>query len=119
MKILADENIPRMTVEWLRSVGHGVRDVRGTPEQGAADIRLWDLALSKQRTLVTTDEGFTEHRAEPHYGILVVRLRQPNRVQIHSAVANAMTRFPDSEWPNLLVVIRDRTMSTSRGRHSA
>lgn len=118
MKILADENIPRMTVEWLRSVGHGVRDLRGTPDEGAADARLWELAMAEHRMLVTTDKGFTEHRSEPHYGILVVRLRQPNRERIHSAVANAMRRFRESEWRNLLVVVRDRTISTSRGRSS-
>jgi hypothetical protein len=95
-----------------------VRDLGGTPEQGVADIRLWELALSEQRMLVTTDKGFTEHRAEPHYGVLVVRLRQPNRKRIHSAIVNAMKRFREAEWPNLLVVVRDRTMSTSRGRHS-
>jgi predicted nuclease of predicted toxin-antitoxin system len=31
MKILVDENIPRMTVDRLRELGHEVRDVRGTP----------------------------------------------------------------------------------------
>jgi predicted nuclease of predicted toxin-antitoxin system len=118
MKILTDENIPRMTVEWLRTVGHNVRDLRGTPEQGAADARLWELAIADERTLITTDKGFTEHRAEPHYGILVVRLRQPNRERIHSAILNAMKRVREPERPNLLVVVRDRTMSTSRGRHS-
>jgi predicted nuclease of predicted toxin-antitoxin system len=30
MKILVDENIPRMTVDRLRGVGHDVIDIRGT-----------------------------------------------------------------------------------------
>lgn len=44
MKILADENIPRMTVNGLREFGHDVKDVRGTPEQGLADPDLWQIA---------------------------------------------------------------------------
>jgi hypothetical protein len=30
MKIFADENIPLMTVEALRALGHDVLDIRGT-----------------------------------------------------------------------------------------
>jgi len=37
MKVLVDENIPRMTVNRLRELGHDVRDVRGTAEQGLGD----------------------------------------------------------------------------------
>jgi hypothetical protein len=28
---------------------------------------------------------------------------------------HALERFPDAEWPNLLVVVRDTTISTSKG----
>ncbi len=42
------------------------------------------------------------------------RLRQPNRRKIHVAVKYAMEHIRDSEWPSLLMVMRDTTMSTSR-----
>jgi predicted nuclease of predicted toxin-antitoxin system len=115
MKILADENIPRMTVEWLRTIGHDVKDLRGTPHKGLPDTELWALAIAEWRMLVTTDKGFTEYRDERHHGILIVRLRQPNRQRIHNAIVSAIKRFPEPDWPNLLVVLRDRTISTSRG----
>lgn len=114
MRILVDENLPRMTVDELRRRGHDVKDVRGTSDQGAADSALWELALAESRALITTDKGFTEYRSAPHHGILIVRLRQPNRHKIHQAVMHVIERFPDGEWPNLLVVVRDTTMSTSR-----
>ncbi|HWZ43869.1 MAG TPA: DUF5615 family PIN-like protein [Candidatus Saccharimonadales bacterium] len=114
MKILVDENIPRMTVEALRALGHDVKDVRGTSQQGLPDPDLWQTATVEARLLVTTDKGFTTYRTLPHHGILVVRLRQPNRHKINNAVTQAMQRFQDTEWPNLLVVVRDATMSTSR-----
>jgi predicted nuclease of predicted toxin-antitoxin system len=114
MKILVDENIPRMTVGSLRELGHDVKDIRGTAEQGLSDCDLWTLALTESRLFVTTDKGFTEYRADPHPGILIVRLRQPNRSKIHSAVMLAIGRFRELEWPGLLVVVRDATMSTSR-----
>lgn len=93
MRILVDENIPRMTVEGLRALGHDVRDIRGTPDQGLVDTDLWALALAESRALITTDKGFTEYRAVPHQGILIVRLRQPNRAKIHHAVMHVVERF--------------------------
>jgi predicted nuclease of predicted toxin-antitoxin system len=114
MKILADENIPRMTVQQLRDLRHDVRDVRGTPEQGVPDPDLWTAAMTEGRALITTDRGFTEYRRMDHQGILIVRLRQPNRRKIHQAVMLALGRFEESEWPGLLLVVRDATLSVSR-----
>lgn len=103
-----------MTVDALRALGHDVKDVRGTSDQGVPDSDLWAPAIAESRVLVTTDKGFTEYRFAPHHGILIVRLRQPNRQKIHHAIMHVIERFPDSDWPDLLVVVRDTTMSTSR-----
>jgi hypothetical protein len=104
-----------MTVDALRALGHDVKDIRGTSDQGVADSDLWGLALVESRALITTDKGFTEYRSVTHHGILIVRLRQPNRPKIHQAVMHVIECFPEAEWTNLLVVVRDTIMSTSRG----
>lgn len=114
MRVLVDENIPRMTVERLRELGHDVRDVRGTLEQGSADSGIWSLVTNEKRLLITTDKGFTEYRGAVHCGILIVRLRQRNRLKIHESIMHAVERFDESQWPGLLVVTRDTTISTSR-----
>ena len=114
MRLLVDENIPRMTVDALRALGHDVKDIRGTSDQGIADSGLWRLALAESRALITTDKGFTEYRSTRHHGILIVRLRQPNRQKIHRSVMHVIERFPEEQWPNLLMVVRDTAMSTSR-----
>jgi predicted nuclease of predicted toxin-antitoxin system len=114
VRILVDENIPRMTVRRLRELGHDVKDIRGTAGQGLGDSGLWSIAITEGRLLITTDKGFTEHRGTSHHGILIVRLRQPNRLRIHKSVMFAIERFQEAAWPKLLVVMRDSTMSTSR-----
>jgi predicted nuclease of predicted toxin-antitoxin system len=114
MKILVDENIPRITVESLRAAGHDVKDMRGAIEEGSPDADVWHIAVAESRLLITTDKGFTAYRNSAHHGILVVRLRQPNRDRINSAVKKAMQRFSETQWQNRLVVVRDKTMSTSR-----
>ena len=114
MKIFVDENIPLMTVRVLREMGHDVRDIRGTAEQGITDDALWEIAQQEGRLLITTDKGFTQHREELHYGILLVRLRQPNRHKIHERVMQAMALFAAEEWCGSLVVMRDVMQSVWR-----
>jgi predicted nuclease of predicted toxin-antitoxin system len=113
MKILVDENIPRMTVTALQKLGHEVNDIRGSGKQGVTDAALWAIALNDGRLLITTDKGFARHRRDVHFGILIVRLRQPNRNKIHACVMRAMSDFGD-DWRRRLVVMRNRTQSVSR-----
>ncbi len=114
MRILVDENIPNLTVAELRALGHDVLDIRGTDRQGMFDDELWPLAQTEQRMLVTTDRGFSAHRDESHYGLLIVRLRQPNEQRIHARVRAAFRQFTESDWPGLLVVMRDTVQSTHK-----
>lgn len=114
MRILVDENIPLMTVEQLRRLGHDVADIRGTTEEGKSDEFLWSKARQEKRLLITTDRGFANYRDRDHYGILIVSLRRPNRHRINKRVIDAIEHFSGKQWPGLLVVARDRAMSTWR-----
>ena len=116
MKILVDENIPTMTVHALQQMGHDVKDIRGTADEGLKDIVLWELVQREGRLLITTDKGFAQKRYENHQGVLIVRLRKPNRRKIHGRVLQAMNQFGEDEWPELVVMMRDRAQSTWRKR---
>lgn len=107
MKILVDENIPSMTVEALRKLGNDVLDIRGTPDEGMPDPKLWPKCQSESRLLITTDKGFSKYRNESHHGMLIVCLKKPNRIKIHQRVMQAINRFDEEEWKGLLVVMRD------------
>jgi predicted nuclease of predicted toxin-antitoxin system len=117
MKIQVDENIPGITVAELRRIGpHDVADVRGTSHAGSADADIWQLAQREQRMFIITDKGFTQYRDEAHYGLLIVRVKQPNRQSIHNRVLHALRRFREDDWPGLTVVVRDRVQSVYRRR---
>ena len=116
MKILVDENIPLMTLRALREMGHHVLDIRGTENQGIDDDVLWKIAQKEGRLLITTDKGFAQYRNDSHHGILIVRLRQPNRHKIHQRVMQAMACFASEGWHGLLVVMRDKFQSLWRAR---
>ena len=114
MKICVDENIPLVSVAWLKESGHDVLDIRGTIEHGLTDELLWKKVQRENRLLITTDKGFAAHRAESHYGILIVRLRQPNEQKIHARITQAINQYPESDWRGLLIVMRDAVQSVWR-----
>ena len=116
MKVVVDENIPKRTVEALRASGHVVSDMRGSVEQGSPDADLWNIVLIERALLITTDKGFTVHRDEAHFGILIIRLRQPNLVRIHARIMAAIARYGPEDWPNMMLVMRDRVQSLYRSR---
>jgi predicted nuclease of predicted toxin-antitoxin system len=112
MTIFVDENIPLTTVEAIRAMGLLVIDPRGTPDEGADDEVLWQRVQEQSALLITTDKGFARRREEEHSGILVVRLRKPNRLKIHAKVLYALSEF--AEWQGLTVVMQDTVMRIRR-----
>lgn len=112
MRILVDENIPLISVKQLREMGHDVLDIRGTSDEGMSDELLWDKAHQERRLLITTDRGFSHHRDREHYGILIISLRMPNRHKINERIIEAMNLFSSDQWADLLVIMRDKVMST-------
>jgi predicted nuclease of predicted toxin-antitoxin system len=112
MKILVDKNIPKATVVELREQGYDVIDIRGTEDQGLKDKALWQKAIKEERLLITTDKGFAEHRGERHYGLLIIRLKQPARIKSHQRVLQTLKHYTVTEWPGLMVVMRDTFQSS-------
>lgn len=75
---------------------------------------MWQICQRESRLIITTDKDFAQHRSEPHYGILIVRLRHPNSRAIHERVLQAIGQFSEEAWPNMLVVMRDSIQSVWR-----
>ena len=114
MRIFVDENIPTETVAELIEKGHDVRDIRRTEKEGISDNEIWKIALKEKRLLITTDKGFSKHRDDTHYGVLMICLRKPNRKRIHERIIYALSQFKESEWISLMVKVRDNVQSVWR-----
>jgi len=114
MNIMVDENIPLMTIRMLSEKKHDILDIRGTVDEGMVDESLWEIVKREGRLLITTDKGFTQYRDENHHGILIIRLKKPNKFKIHQRVMQAINRYSPEEWLCLLVVMRDTVQSEWR-----
>ncbi len=111
MRILVDENVPKLTVQTLRSIGHDVLDVRGTPEQSSPDEYLWFIAQREHRMVISTDRHFERYTDEQHQGILMVCIKQGLYNKINRRMIYALARFNEKRWRNLTVLVKDEVMN--------
>lgn len=77
MKILANENIPFSSVEYLRKEGYDIISI-GTDHSGITDLEVIQLAIKQKRTIVTFDRDYGElifkHGLKPPEGIIFLRI---------------------------------------------
>lgn len=77
MKILADENVDRPIVNWLRELGHDVLEI-SVEMPGAKDAAVIDLSRRQNRVLMTFDRDVGRillADARPHPGVIYLRLQ--------------------------------------------
>lgn len=82
MKIKLDENLPFRLAALLKNLGHDVHTAYEERLVARPDKEIWDAAQKESRFLITQDLDFSDlRRFAPgsHHGILLVRLRAPNR----------------------------------------
>jgi len=116
VNIIVDENIPIRTVKELRETGHDVKDIRGTKNEGITDDELWTIVQREQRLLISTDKGFAQKRHEKHGGILIIKLKKPNRLKIHHKVLQALSLFKANDWASMTVIMKDSVHSVWKAK---
>ncbi len=111
MRLLADENIPRIVVMALRDHGH---DVLWIAEEmpGARDRVVMQLATSLHRLLLTFDLDFGElvfrHQERSPDGIIILRI--PSFYPEEMAQFVVQTLASREDWANHFSVIDLRTI---------
>lgn len=108
MRILADENLPGLSVQELRRLGHDVLWVR-TTMPGAEDDAILACAQTEQRLLVTLDKDFGElafgMRLSASCGVVLFRMKMRDaRV---AAIKMAKVLDSRSDWNGNFAVVED------------
>jgi len=112
MKFLLDENFPKSAQPILEEMGHEVIDIRGTPDEGADDSTLFDIAQAATAVVITTDRDF--YHTVPllyttHCGVIVIALKQPNRQAILDRLSWALAQAFCTDLSDKIVMLRDHT----------
>lgn len=117
MRIKLDENLPASLAVALRSAGHDADTVPAEGLKGHADIDIWAAAQSAKRFLITQDLDFSDIRQyQPgtHFGILLLRLREPGRESLGRRVMELMQMEQVETWPRCFVVATDHKVRIVR-----
>ncbi len=109
MKLLANENCPRIIVDALAAAGHDVLWVR-TAAPGLADPDVLARAVAEDRVLVTFDKDFGQlafHAGLPaSCGVILLRLSLTDPVAAAALVTKTLAARTD--WTGHFAVISDR-----------
>ena len=117
LKIKLDENLPEALVSVLAAFGHDTDTVPQENLAGQADETVWDAAQQAGRFLITQDLDFSNrHKFVPgtHYGILLLRLRDPGRLALLQIVEMLFRTEPVDSWRGCLVVATERKLRVLR-----
>ncbi len=111
MKIKLDENLPLRLATLLKNLGHDVHTLRDERLLGRADAEIWEAAQKESRFLITQDLDFSDLRQfapGSQHGILLVRLRSPNRNDLTERVGELFQKENIGEWAGCFVVATER-----------
>jgi predicted nuclease of predicted toxin-antitoxin system len=111
MKIKLDENLPLRLANLLKDLGHDVHTVREECLTGHSDPEIWEEAQKESRSLITQDLDFADSRKfvpGSHHGILLVRLRSPNRRNLIGRIIELFQKESVGDWSGFFVVATER-----------
>jgi predicted nuclease of predicted toxin-antitoxin system len=111
MKIKLDENLPLRLAILLKDLGHDAHTLHDESLIGYADREIWEATQKESRFLITQDLDFSDLRQfapGSHHGILLVRLRSPNRRDLVERVGELFQKENVAEWAGCFVVATER-----------
>ena len=117
MKIKLDENLPVSLAEILSNLQHDVHTVADENLSGGSDREVWEAAQREERFLITQDLDFSDIRRflpGTHCGILLVRLRSPDRQSLIGRVQEVFQKEDVARWTSCFVVATERKLRVVR-----
>ena len=117
MKIKLDENLPHRLATLLKNLGHEVHTLHEERLGGRPDAEVWEATQRESRFLITQDLDFSDSlKFAPgsHHGILLIRLRSPNRRALIERIGEMFRKENVSEWVGCFVVATERKIRVLR-----
>ena len=108
-KILADENVPRSTIQALRSLGYDVVSVWEV-NPGTSDEQVVQLSIGEKRIIITFDKDFGRIAlTNPNVpGVILIRIPPVNPEYITNRIISALKSVENPY--NKLIVVRRNTI---------
>ncbi len=113
MRLLADENVPHLVVEYICSRGHDAIWI-GDEAPGISDREVLSLATTEKRTLITFDTDFGELVFRlgfgAPFGVILFRLPPDSPSSIAQTVVEVLESQTD--WTGVFSVVDENRIRT-------
>lgn len=119
MKIKLDENLPVSLSSILQNLRHDVDTVSEENLSGRSDLDVWNAAQKERRFLITQDLDFSDLRKftpGTHCGLLLVRLRSPDRESLIRKVRHVFEHEDVEGWTGCFVVVTEQKLRVRASR---
>ena len=113
MRIRLDENIPFRLADILNRMGHEVDSVQQEGLSGQNDELIWKTTQEANRFLITQDLDFSDIRQfapGTHYGLLLVRLRDPGRNMLLQRIQTIFQTEQVDNWQSCFVIATEHKL---------
>ena len=111
LKLLANENIPRLLVAELRQRGHDVRWIV-EEQRGMSDPQVLQEALAQERLLLTGDKDFGElvyrEGRDASCGIILLKVRDTSSQAELTSIVRPVLEAHEASWRDHFSVIERR-----------
>jgi predicted nuclease of predicted toxin-antitoxin system len=112
-KLLVDENISPLTVEFLRKLGFDVISLIELGNKGITNGELVKLAISKNRIIITLDLDFGEiyyFSSKKKFGAIVIRLKTPTIEDINTVIGKFLEEidFEKVDLTKSLIILDEK-----------
>ena len=97
MKFLADENVEKVVVDWLRGEGFDVLYI----------AEISPSVNDEQRVIITNDKGFGElifYRKEPVIGLILIRAKDESAANKVELIREVIGKLGDRMMRHFIVV---------------
>jgi predicted nuclease of predicted toxin-antitoxin system len=106
MRFLADENLEKPIVDWLREKGYDVLYI-AEKSQSIKDEKIINLARKENRILITNDKDFGElvfHHGQITSGIILIRSKDKSSEKKLKLVKQVLKEIKNKIRGNFIVV---------------
>lgn len=108
MRILADQDIYQMTIEWLKENGHNVVTAKDLGMQRSSDEELLIKAKAMNRLFLTRDKDFGALvflKTKPSTGVILLRLSPTSLEEVHKELKRVFEEHKEEELKEFFCVV--------------
>jgi len=109
MRLLADQDVYRLTIEWLRKEGHDIVTAKELGMQQAVDEELLRKAKRTDRLLLTRDKDFGALvflYEELSAGVIFLRITPATVEEVHQELGRLLQEHDKEELRDLFCVVQ-------------